>query len=404
MALQEVKLNSTEFKSFDTRAACPRLRLFWCSATTKMRDGREQGGVVLLVSKLYKSRLAAKFSSCGGQASLVWVNGCLFGSCYAAHHDQRLDFLKEVFVCVGTQSSLSPFYLVGDWNDEPQEAPLAMALEGAGARVVATEQPTRWGGKRCLDYMITNVPAEPGIGEIQHSTQAYSDHKLMICSCQIRGEPRVRWRLQATAQYAIPENCSKDRWHHEVTQTWREKESRYQPVREARELSTQYQQLCREVEAALATAALLCNGVGKKPRGARPKGSAAQFEVIPEMPAKADPIDESFETRVTRNALGQLKELAALEVGDHQPRTKREAADKLREKLLRTRKVDLERPRYLEITRLERILETVRKKKLEERMQRWRNRMKENPSHVSDGWMASKARRSTTSTMKVTMM
>ena len=71
------------------------------------------------------------------------MNGCLIGSCYAAHHDQRLDFLKEVLVCVGTQSSLTPFYLVGDWNDEPQEAPLAMALEGAGARVVATEQPTR---------------------------------------------------------------------------------------------------------------------------------------------------------------------------------------------------------------------------------------------------------------------
>ena len=82
-----------------------------------------------------------------------------------------------------------------------------MALQGAGARVV----PTRRGGKRCLDYMITNVPAEPGIEQIQHSTQAYSDHKLMICSCQIRGEPRTRWRLQATAQYAIPENCSKDK-------------------------------------------------------------------------------------------------------------------------------------------------------------------------------------------------
>ena len=99
------------------------------------------------------------------------------------------------------------------------------------------------------------------------------------------------------------------------------------------------------------------------------------------MSAKADPIDESFETRVIRNALGQLKELAALEVSEHQPRVKRDA-EKLREKLLRTRKVDLERPRYLEITRLERILESVRKKELDERMQRWKNRMRENPSHV----------------------
>ena len=105
---------------------------------TKKRDGREQGGVVLLVSKLSESRPAAKFSSCGSQASLVWVTGCLFGSCHAAHDVQRLDFLKELLVCVGTQSSLTRFHLVGDWNDEPHEAPLVVALEGARARVVAT--------------------------------------------------------------------------------------------------------------------------------------------------------------------------------------------------------------------------------------------------------------------------
>ena len=58
--------------------------------------------------------------------------------------------------------------------------------------------------------MITHVLAEPGIEEIKHSSQAYSDHKLKSCSCQIRGELRTRWRLQATAQHAIPENSSKD--------------------------------------------------------------------------------------------------------------------------------------------------------------------------------------------------
>ena len=85
-------------------------------------------------------------------------------------------------------------------------------------------------------------------------------------------EPRTRWRLQATAQYAIPENCSKDKWHHEVTQAWRKKESNYQPVREAHELSAQYQQLCRDVESALATAAPLCNsdpGRRDRPPGLR---------------------------------------------------------------------------------------------------------------------------------------
>ena len=97
-------------------------------------------------------------------------------------------------------------------------------------------------------------------------------------------------------------------------------------------MSTHYEEICREVETALATAAPLCNSDGKKPRGARPKGSAAGLEEIPEMPAKADPIDESFEARVIRNVHGQLKGLAASEASEQQPRAKRDAAEKLREK------------------------------------------------------------------------
>ena len=83
VALQEVKLCTSEYKSFDTRAAALGYACFGVPASSKARDGRDQEGVVLLVSKLYKSRPAAKFSSCGGQASLVWVDGSLFGSCYA---------------------------------------------------------------------------------------------------------------------------------------------------------------------------------------------------------------------------------------------------------------------------------------------------------------------------------
>ena len=102
--MQQVNVSKwLPYKSFDMRATALGYACFGVPASRKARDGREQGRVVLLVSKLYKSRLASKFSSCGGQASLVWVNGSLFGSCYAARDNQRLDFLKELLVCVGTQ-------------------------------------------------------------------------------------------------------------------------------------------------------------------------------------------------------------------------------------------------------------------------------------------------------------
>ena len=79
-ALQEVIVSVSEYKSFDIRGAvlgyvCPGVFV-----SSKARDGRGQGGVVLLVRKLYKSTPAAKFSCSGGSgkrgrmaASLVAV-------------------------------------------------------------------------------------------------------------------------------------------------------------------------------------------------------------------------------------------------------------------------------------------------------------------------------------------
>ena len=58
LALQEVNLGMSEYKSFDMRAAGRGYACFGVPASSKARDGREQGGVVLLVSKLYKSRRA----------------------------------------------------------------------------------------------------------------------------------------------------------------------------------------------------------------------------------------------------------------------------------------------------------------------------------------------------------
>ena len=60
------------------------------------------------------------------------------------------------------------------------------------------------------------------------------------------------------------------------------------------ELSAQYQ-LCREVETASLAAAPMCSSDGKKPRG----------------PGRRDRLPD-LGTRVVRNALGQLKELATL--------------------------------------------------------------------------------------------
>ncbi|CAE8587798.1 unnamed protein product [Polarella glacialis] len=157
IALQEVKLDAEELKAFGSRADFLGYACFATRAKSRTKDDKEHGGTVFLVSKLYKSRIATKIVNNGGQATLVWVNVTLFGSCYAAHDGERLDYLQDLNTYVYAMDSQTIFHLMGDWNDEPNESPLAAALESAGGRVQSTGAPTRWEGKRCIDYAITNA-------------------------------------------------------------------------------------------------------------------------------------------------------------------------------------------------------------------------------------------------------
>ncbi|CAE8602514.1 unnamed protein product [Polarella glacialis] len=267
---------------------------FATRAKSRTKDDKEQGGTVFLVSKLYKSRIATKIVNNGGQATLVWVNGTLFGSCYAAHDSERLDFLQDLNTYVYAIDSQTMFHLMGDWNDEPDESPLAAALESAGGRVQATGAPTRWEGRRCIDYVITN--AEKELANLREECAAYSDHKLLCWESQIRGEPRERWRLKKTTSYAPPSGCDVRRWQQNVASAWPEVQQDVKPATNREQLGENFRQLCGQLEAAFKIAFANCSEDGKVPRGSRAKGSGPAFERIPEASAKADPLDECFET------------------------------------------------------------------------------------------------------------
>ncbi|CAE8731357.1 unnamed protein product, partial [Polarella glacialis] len=329
IALQEVKLDAEELKAFGSRADSLGYACFATRAKSRTKDDKEQGGAVFLVSKLYKSRIATKIVNKGGQATLVWVNGTLFGSCYAAHDSERLDFLQDLNTYVYAMDSQTMFHLMGDWNDEPDESPLAAALESAGGRVQATGAPTRWEGRRCIDYVITN--AEKELANLREECAAYSDHKLLCWESPVRGEPRERWRLKKTTSYAPPSGCD---------------------VLPSKSHSPTAAKMAKFPEAPLQKA------LDPLLRGS-PK------------PAKADPLDECFETRVWRNNLGRLTELARLEADEDQTAAKSNARQVLADKLARAKKVDLARPRPYEVARVETLLESLRKDKLSTKISKW---------------------------------
>ncbi|CAE8584053.1 unnamed protein product [Polarella glacialis] len=352
IALQEVRLDAEELKAFGSRADSLGYACFATRAKSRTKDDKEHGGTVFLVSKLYKSRIATKIVNNGGQATLVWVNVTLSGSCYAAHDGERLDFLQDLNTYVYAMDSQTIFHLMGDWNDEPNESPLAAALESAGGRVQSTGAPTRWEGKRCIDYAITD--AEKDLANLREESAAYSDHKLLSWESPIRGEPRERWRLKTTTSYAPPSGCDVRRWQQNVASAW--------------------------PEAAFKIAFANCSEDGKVPRGSRAKGSGPAFERIPEASAKADPLDECFETRVWRNNFGRLKEPARLEADEDQTAAKSSARQVLADKLARAKKVDLARPRPYEVARIETLLESLRKDKLSTKLSKWAKKIQSSES------------------------
>ncbi|CAE8638515.1 unnamed protein product, partial [Polarella glacialis] len=379
IALQEVKLDAEELKAFGSRADSLGYACFATRAKSRTKDDKEQGGAVFLVSKLYKSRIATKIVNKGGQATLVWVNGTLFGSCYAAHDSERLDFLQDLNTYVYAMDSQTMFHLMGDWNDEPDESPLAAALESAGGRVQATGAPTRWEGRRCIDYVITN--AEKELANLREECAAYSDHKLLCWESPVRGEPRERWRLKKTTSYAPPSGCDVRRWQQNVASAWPEVQRDVKPATNREQLGENFRQLCGQLEAAFKIAFANCSEDGKA-LDPLLRGSPK--------PAKADPLDECFETRVWRNNLGRLTELARLEADEDQTAAKSNARQVLADKLARAKKVDLARPRPYEVARVETLLESLRKDKLSTKISKWVKRF--NPVsllHIA-GWTCAK--------------
>ncbi|CAE8653111.1 unnamed protein product [Polarella glacialis] len=350
IALQEVKLDAEELKAFGNRADSLGYACFATRAKSRTKDDKEQGGAVFLVSKLYKSRIATKIVNNGGQATLVWVNGTLFGSCYAAHDSERLDFLQDLNTYVYAMDSQTVFHLMGDWNDEPDESPLAAALESAGGRVQATGAPTRWEGRRCIGYVITN--AEKELANLREECAAYSDHKLLCWERPIRGEPRERWRLKKTTSYAPPSGCDVHRWQQNVASAWPEVQQDVKPA-------TNREQLGENTFDNSAVNSRLPSK-SHSPTAAK-MAKFPEAPRIPEASAKADPLDECFETRVWRNNLGRLKELARLEADEDQTAAKSNARQALADKLARAKKVDLARPRPYEKSCQRKISKWVKK-------------------------------------------
>ena len=103
------------------------------------------------------------FSKCGdhSQSLYVWVSGSIFGSVYAPPHEDSpaeaaAQFLDFEMSCEIPTSAC--WFIGGDFNEEPGKSHFEDTCSVWHGATVRLGEPTRWEGRREIDFFITSFP------------------------------------------------------------------------------------------------------------------------------------------------------------------------------------------------------------------------------------------------------
>ena len=199
-----------------------------------------------MVGKHMKSRIAHQLDTSGGQLLGVQVGHMWVGNVYCAHHPEREAFMTEAFQLCHSWSP-NVWTLVGDFNDTPEESPLAFGLTSSGysSCLPPPGVSSRWESQRVIDFAICN-------GIILDSTlkmcpERYSDHKAFYFDVKAEGADGALTKVvMVPANVYLPQDTDRgidwterlaDAWQ-QNRQVWQEfKVKAEQEIREADNMS-----------------------------------------------------------------------------------------------------------------------------------------------------------------------
>ena len=187
-------------------------------------------GVGVFVKLKHSTRCLKEWHHRDGQAIAVIVQGFIFVSMYVAQigcSELHQDILEWLTVSIPH----APWLLLGDHNCLPEENELCRFLieDGASLMAVHDEQgvlvPTRFKGRRCIDYGITCVPS--AIHLLGHSDLVIADHKMLSFEVHMSQGPIPKQTacLRMPFTWECPEHCTRDVWHATVAEMWDEESS-----------------------------------------------------------------------------------------------------------------------------------------------------------------------------------
>ena len=111
----------------------------------------------------------------GWAAQAVYAGGHFFCSAYLAPVEGAQEVIQEIAATVFSLPSGVRWCLGGDFNLLPSQNELLEALSGLGAQLSTPKCPTRWTGKRCIDYFFGTLP----MTEATVLSYKLSDHKVV---------------------------------------------------------------------------------------------------------------------------------------------------------------------------------------------------------------------------------
>ena len=194
------------------------------------------------------------------------------------------------------------FVAVGDWNLTPDEAIDQGLLDRHTSiecvrNADGTPLPTRWGGTRCIDWILTNDPHASSTHEL--SQEKWSDHRGLNFCLQRVSHAKV---FQATPTKGLgrPSFVSVEQWTRAVKQCWPGMGLQRPDV------GSLWDRFNGVLENALNDALALCRADSPKHLGKRRKGSAFRVHARCSGRVRAKQ-DASFKERKLRKHLGRLR-------------------------------------------------------------------------------------------------
>ena len=222
--LQDLCMGQSEWNSF---CALANRKQYHCyrtpgaSTVGAWGETRHRGGVAFLIHKAVRHSLVGTMTSFNSQIMGMWIHGVHVVNMYAPPGQEQV--CSQLFVDYSQAFRLGDRWAVaGDFNQEPEDSFYEL-LKLHGAVCCAPNVPTRWTGRRVVDWVASTLNT---VQNVSLQTKVHlSDHlgfffELLPTRNQLPDRELWRGRLKPAPRWSKPENIPTEDWQEALAKTW----------------------------------------------------------------------------------------------------------------------------------------------------------------------------------------